>query len=283
LSASSEPTQSRFARHLHEGQLALALEITPPKSLLPGVLVRRAALLGSAADAVNVIQRPGRLSSLDACIALLERGIDTVWHLVTRGRTREEIHVDLLKAQRAGLHQILCILGDHTVMERVESPTVREAVAMTREQLPSALIGATFNQYAPDRARALHNLLRKCDAGAAYVQTQPAFDPVGFSQVAREIRQHRPKVAVVPMVIPLVTIEAMDRIERRLGIQVPAGLRSRVLAGPESAWEAFSEIVAGLAATGDVQGLAVMTFETDPPPGTGERILGALRRVGIDG
>ncbi|MBE0612003.1 MAG: hypothetical protein IH609_21665, partial [Dehalococcoidia bacterium] len=55
-----------FAEKLDAGQFAVALEITPPQRDLPKVLLRRARLLGTAAQAINVIQRPGRQSSLDA-------------------------------------------------------------------------------------------------------------------------------------------------------------------------------------------------------------------------
>ena len=59
-----------FGALLDARRFPVALEITPPQTLLRGVLLRRAGLLGPAASAVNVIQRPGRLSSLDASIAL---------------------------------------------------------------------------------------------------------------------------------------------------------------------------------------------------------------------
>lgn len=268
-----------FARRLREGPLALSLEITPPKTMLPGVLSRRATLLGGAVDAINVIQRPGRVPSLDASIALLQQDIDPVWHLVTRGRTRDEIATDLARAREAGLRNALCILGDHVPEHHVDSPTVREVVSMAHQALPGGLIGATFNQYAPGREKALLNLRRKCEAGATYVQTQPAFDPDAFAEVARWLHSELPGVAIVPMVIPLLSTNAVDRIESRLGIEVPGELRRVVAAGEESAWAGFERIVGGLIASGEVQGLAIMTFEMDPPQGTAERIVRALRRT----
>lgn len=272
---------SDFARCLRSGRIALTLEITPPRKMLPGVLARRASLLGEAVGAVNVIQRTGRLTSLDACIALLERGLSPVWHLVVRGRSREEIATEIERARAAGIDQVLCILGDHAPATPVKSPTVRDVVAMVREALPDALIGATFNQYTGDLEKALRNLGGKCAAGATYVQTQPAFDPESFGRTCGEIRARHPEVAVVPMVMPLLAPEAVDRIEKRLKITVPDRLREQVADGPDAAWKAFESTVTGLVESAVVQGLAVMTYEMDPPPETGERIVAALRSAGV--
>jgi hypothetical protein len=54
---------SAFAGRLSGPRLAVALEITPPKKRLDEVLPRRARLMGSQADAINVIQRPDRLTA----------------------------------------------------------------------------------------------------------------------------------------------------------------------------------------------------------------------------
>lgn len=43
-----------FARKLDAGEFAVALEITPPQRHMPRVLLRRAGLLGGAAQAINL-------------------------------------------------------------------------------------------------------------------------------------------------------------------------------------------------------------------------------------
>ena len=68
---------SAFAERLSRGGFAVALEITPPKKRLEEVLLRRARLLPGV-DAINVIQRPDRLSSLDASLLLAPRDGSTV-------------------------------------------------------------------------------------------------------------------------------------------------------------------------------------------------------------
>src|SRR5438045_3502700 len=116
----------RFADELTAGRCPVALEITPPQRSLPAVLLRRARLLGSRACAINVIQRADRQSSLEASIELLGAGIDPAWHLVTHGRSHDAVELDLRAASAAGVHQVLCLRGDHEVEQAVASPSIRE-------------------------------------------------------------------------------------------------------------------------------------------------------------
>lgn len=271
-----------FAEQLGAGgSCPVAVEITPPQKPLPQVLLRRARLLAPLACAVNVIQRPGRQPSLDASLALRAEGIEPVWHLVTRGRPRAELAAEIERAAAGGLRQVLCILGDHAPAAPAgDAPPIREVVAMAAAAMPGAVLGATFNQYAPDRAAALRNLVPKLAAGASYVQAQPVFDVAALAGAIAPVRAAAPRVRVVPMVMPLLDGEAALKIEARLGVTLPRELHERVAASPESAWALFDETVARLLSEDLADGLAVMTFETDPPPETGARILAALRAAG---
>lgn len=271
-----------FAEKLDAGQFAVALEITPPQRDLPKVLLRRARLLGAAAQAINVIQRPGRQSSLDASLNLKAAGMEPAWHLVTRGRTREELQADLARAAAGGIGQVLCILGDHTAGEAADGVTIRDAVTMTRETLPGAIVGATLNQYGRDEQAVLKNLLPKLRAGATYVQTQPVFELEPLERYAQAIDRALPEARVIAMAMPLVSLEAAMRIEERLGVSLPPGLKD-VLAGgdPEAAWGTFTATIRALAESPLVDGVAIMTFEMDTPAEMGERILAALRAAGV--
>jgi methylenetetrahydrofolate reductase (NADPH) len=271
-----------FAQKLDAGEFAVALEITPPQRHMPRVLLRRAGLLGGAAQAINVIQRPGRQSSLDASLELKAAGIEPAWHLVTRGRSRADIASDLERAATGGIGQVLCILGDHAASDTPDTPTIREAIALTRTALPGAIVGATLNQYGPDEAAVLKNLVPKLRAGASYVQTQPVFDMGTLERFATAIEREAPETAVVAMAMPLLSLEAALRIEERLAIALPRALKE-VLAGGdlEAAWGAFAATIRSLADSALVDGVAIMTFEMDPPREMGDRILASLRAAGV--
>ena len=274
----------RFLRRLDEGKFAVALEITPPQKPLPRVLLRRAGLLGEAAQAVNVIQRPGRQSSLDASVLLRAQGVEPCWHLVTRGRARAEIAADLEAARAADIDQVLCILGDHPAADIRDAPSIREVVAMTREVLPGACIGATLNQYGKDPEAVIRNLMPKLRAGASYVQTQPAFEATAIEQFALAVDRELPQTRVIAMAMPLLSIEEGERLEQRLNIRLPDALREVLASGNEDlAWSAFAASLESLVAAPYIDGVAIMTFEMDATPDTGERIVAALRNAGAVG
>jgi methylenetetrahydrofolate reductase (NADPH) len=270
-----------FAERLARGEFPVALEITPPLQSRPAILHRRATLLGDAASAVNVIQRPGRQPSLEAACELLAGGLEPVWHLVNRGSTRAGVAADVATARDAGIRNVLCIRGDHDAPDTADTPTIREVVATVRDHLPGALIGATLNQYTPDRAAALKNLWPKLAEGATYVQTQPVFELATLAPLAAEVRARVPGTRIVAMAMPIPDSATLQRVSARLGIEPPAGLAARLASGPAAAWQAFAEVLSTLRASPLIDGVAIMTFEMDPPPGTGIEIVRALRAAGI--
>jgi methylenetetrahydrofolate reductase (NADPH) len=268
-----------LADSLAAGRFTVALEITPPKNSLPRVLQRRARLLGDAPGAINVIQRPGRQSSLEAAVELRTAGIEPVWHLVTRGRSRASLEADLASAHAAGIHNILCIRGDHDTAEP-DQLTIRDTCEAASRNA-DALVGATLNQYVADRAAVLRNLLPKLRAGARYVQTQPVFDLDALRPVAESVLDASPDTRIVAMAMPLTSLEAATRIESRLGVALPPSIRARLSSGDEDApWHAFAETLAALVESPLVSGVALMTFEIDAPPETAARMLAALRAAG---
>lgn len=265
-----------FAESLASRRFALALEITPPQRSLPRVLGRRAGLLADAAEAINVIQRPDRQSSLEASGELVGLGAHPAWHLVTRGRTEAMIAADLDRAAASNIRQILCIRGDHDVEPGAPEVTIRRAIELAAARMPGALIGATLNQYVRDRPAALKNLLPKLAAGASYVQTQPVFDLAALTPLAGEVKAHVPGTSIIAMAMPLVSAAAASGIAARLGIELPGAGEG----GVDAAWERFAMILAELVESPLVDGVAIMTYEMDPHPETGERILQALRLAG---
>lgn len=271
-----------FAAGLATRHFAVALEVTPPQRPLPSVLLRRARLLGGYAGAIDVIQRPDRQSSLDACRTLVHAGLAPVWHLVNRGRTRAAILADLATAATDGITQVLCVRGDHRAADGSDTPPIREVIALARERLPNALIGATLNQYTPDGRAVLRNLLPKLAAGAGYVQTQPVFDLERLRPFAEAVRAASPATKIVPMAIPLLSVAPAAQLAARLGITLPHRVYEDLQQGGAAAgWPAFDETLASLVASPLVDGVAIMTFELDPAPEVGYRIVAALRAAGI--
>ncbi len=271
-----------FAARLKNRDFAVALEITPPQKVLTKVLLRRATLLGQAAQAVNVIQRPGRQSSLDASLELRAAGLEPAWHVVTRGSTRAAIRADLERAREGGIQQILCILGDHSAESGPDTPSIKEVVSNACEYVPGAIVGATLNQYAKDHAAALKNLMPKLAAGASYIQTQPVFGLDALEPFARAVEREAPETRIVAMAMPLLTLEAAERVEVRIGIALPSELKQVLATGDEeAAWGSFTATIRELVRAPYIDGVAIMTYEMDPPPETGQRIVQSLQAAGV--
>ena len=267
-----------FREAMTRGAFPVSLEITPPRTSKPAVLLRRARLLDACTLTVNVIQRPERQSSLEAALALRGEGLEPIWHLATGGRTAAEVVGDIVRAREGGIGHVLCLRGDHVA----DSPgiRVREAIGLVREHGPEMAIGAALDQYQEDE-RADRILAGKLRAGATSVWTQPVFDPAPLLRSAGFVKAVRPDAHVVAMAMPLLTPESLDAISERLRIPAPEALRQRIEAGEEEAWGAFEETLAELARVDLVDAVAIMTYRADPPAGTGERIIAALQRAGI--
>lgn len=259
-------------------RFGVALEITPPREPSPAILLRRARLLGASADSIHVIQRPGRQTSLEASLELERAGLTAVWHVVNRGRGAAEIEREIERAARAGLRAALVVRGEGAIADPPDSPPLREVVARIRAALPGARVGVTLNPYV-DPTRSLANLWPKLEAGAAFIQTQPVFAAATLHGVGAAIRARAPRVAIVPMVIPLLSAAAAEKLALRLRLPLPGGLVERLARGGEAAgWELFAQTVRDLRVSGVADGVAVMTQEMDPDAGFAERLRSALRR-----
>ena len=238
-------------------QVGVALEITPPRELRPEILLRRARLI--PADTVHVIQRPDRLPSLEASLLLADAGLEPVWHVVNRARSRAEIETDLRRAGNGGIRRALCVRGEGDDKDGPTTPRIWEVVARLRDAWPDGSIGVTLNQYGP-RERVLENLFRKLDAGADFVQTQPVFDLGIFESLAREVKSRAPDVALVPMLMPAVPRAAAEIVTRRLGVPLPTTSGADGWGG----WEGFVGTFRALARGRLADGVAILTPTMDP-------------------
>ena len=271
----------RFVRRLQEGSFAVTLEITPPKKPLPEVLRKRARMLGESADAINVIQRPGRTSSLAASIELLAADLEPVLHIANRGRSRVELAAEIAMAEQVGIRSVLCIRGDHDDRDREDTPKLRELVGMICNGLPEGLVGATANQYGSED-RVLRNLLPKLQAGVQFVQTQPVFEWEKFRALANAIKQRSPETFLVPMLMPMLSADSARSVGERLGVRLPEAMLTRLEQSGEAAgWQLFAEQLQRLHESPLADGIALMTREMDPPEVVTQRIaqmIAALRK-----
>lgn len=266
---------SSFAEKLARGHFVVSLEITPPARWRPAVLARRASALGDRPDAVDVIQRAGRIPSIAAARWLARRGHQPIWHLVTRGRSRAQLIAEIERAGEAGLGLTLCLQGEGDLAQGVR---VRDAVAELRRRLPTSWVGVSFDPYAT-REPSLRWLRAKLDAGARFVQTQPVFAIEVLDPLVAILARHHPDVALLPMLVPLISAPAARRLGQRLGIGLPDRLLTRLHDGGETAgWAVFEKTLGALACHERIAGATLMTFEIDPSAALLQRLGRAVDR-----
>jgi 5,10-methylenetetrahydrofolate reductase len=256
--------------------LRIALEITPPRERRTEILLRRARLLGARASSVHVIERRERQPSVEAALELRQHGIAAVWHLVSRGQSESDCAASIERAARGGLRSALVVRGEPGPAEVTPPPTLVSLVRRLREADPGGRIGVTADPYA-ERQRVERLLAPKLEAGADFVQTQPVFALATLAPLAESIRRRIPRVEIVPMLIPLLSVASAERLGERLRVPLPETLLHGLeREGEPFGWRAFAALVAELGRSGLCDALAVMTQEADPPKAFAERLSAAL-------
>jgi 5,10-methylenetetrahydrofolate reductase len=273
-------------RHKRRGhkmtETRLTLEITPPAKPTTEVLLRRARAMGGLPRAINVISRQDRWGSLEASEVLRRHGLNPVWHLANRGRSRSQIETEITFARAAGIDRVLCLRGEYKAADTAETPKICELVAILGDQLPRIDISITLNHHAEPSA-VLRNLWPKLSSGATGIQTQVCFDLDRLIPVASEIKQRFPETRIAPMILPVLSRQSAIRIARRLSISFPETILGNLDCGGEAAgWRHFASLVHEIDRSSLFDGIALMT-PIDVSPEFAQKVAFALGDAGIRG
>ena len=101
---------------LAAGKFAVTAELGPPKSADTSVIASKAEILADCTDAVNITDNQTavvRVSSLVASHLTHEAGCEPVMQLTCRDRNRLAMQADILGMNALGIHNLLCLTGDH--------------------------------------------------------------------------------------------------------------------------------------------------------------------------
>jgi methylenetetrahydrofolate reductase (NADPH) len=154
-------------------------------------LLRQGEILRPAVDAVQISDSAEmHMSSVAAAALLIQQGIDPIVHMNCRDRNRIALHKDLVGAGALGVTSVLVMrgkkipdrkkLGVRTVFDIPALEFMAYIQNLKQDQdtsLPSEfLVGANAEIFNPEADWTPKNLIRKCDAGANFVQLQVCFD-----------------------------------------------------------------------------------------------------------
>ena len=244
----SVETPSKLQKIIASGQLAVTSEVGPPRSADGAVIEHKAKMIADYVDGINVTDNQTsvcRICSLACCIRIKLLGLDPILQMVTRDRNRIALQSDILGAASFGIHNMLCLTGDHqhfgdhpkcaNVFD-LDSVQLIQTVKMMRDEgrllgghefdvRPQMFIGAAANPFAgPNVAMRAVRLAKKAAAGVQFIQTQCIYNLDKFKEFMKLIvdRGLHEKVAILAGITPLKNVGMAKYMQKRVpGMDVP--------------------------------------------------------------
>jgi len=286
--------QSRLKETLAGGGFAVTAECGPPRGANADAIHKKGDLLKGFVDAVNVTDNQTavvRMSSLAACVHLLEMGIEPVMQMVTRDRNRIALQSDILGAYSLGIRNVLCLSGDHQSLGSqpeamnvfdIDSVNLLHAVHVMRHEgkdmsgftlnvAPDMFIGAAENPFADPLAYRVVRLAKKIAAGADFIQTQCVYNLPRFKEWIRLAREEglTDKIYILAGITPLKSAKMARFMATKVaGMDMPEEIIKRMsaVAGPKATEEGLKialETIAELRNIPGVRGIHIMAIEAE--------------------
>lgn len=257
-------TRTALESKLANGRFVVAVEMEPPRSFDVGKLIAAAETLASAGtDVIDVADSPMakmRMSAWAACRLIQERGIETVLHFPTRGRNLLRLQGDLLGAAALGIRNLFVCVGDPVTIGDYPQGSDNVDVTATgllaivnqgfnegRDRAGSSIgeptsffTGAAVAPNAADLERECRLLVRKVDAGARFLLSQPVYDvePLRRLRAMFERVAGRPlDVPILAGVLPIHTARHAEFLHNEVpGVVIPDHVRDRLRAAGDNGW-----------------------------------------------
>jgi methylenetetrahydrofolate reductase (NADPH) len=206
---------SRLERLLREGHFAVTSELGPPQSADGEVIRNKARLLKGFADAVNITDNQTaivRMSSIGAGAIVVQEGLEPIIQMTCRDRNRLAIQSDLMGAHALGIHNLLCLTGDHQSfgnhphaknVHDLDSLQLTQMVVSMRDEgkfdcgdemegsEPRFFVGAAANPFGDPFEWRPYRLKKKVESGADFIQTQLIYNIERFAEFMEKVRDLR--------------------------------------------------------------------------------------------
>ncbi len=250
-----EAPVSLLEANLRTGEFTCTAEIAPPLSAATGSICEKSGYLCDWVPAANFTDNASasaRMGSLASSKICLDSGLEPVMQLQARDRSRVVIESDAMGAAGLGIHNILCLTGDHhrfgpgpvSKPDQFDMDAVQMLWLLRRMRDDGKYIDGRNIKYRPEfflgaaaspfGAYPKYEALRaekKVNAGAQFIQTQPIFDYDGFLIWLEELdkRNLLDKVYVLAGMIPLKSARAAHFMADEVpGVKIPADIVARM-------------------------------------------------------
>ncbi len=182
-----------FKDSLRTKDFVVTAHVNLPQAPDADSVIRQGEILRPAVDAVQLTDNPGghvQMSGIAAAALLLQQGIDPIVHMTCRDRNRIALQSDFIGAVALGVTSVLVMRGKEIPRSKklkvrnVFDAPAKELMAFIRNLkdaptdtlVSDSLVGAAAELFDPDANWTPDNLIKKCDAGANFVQMQLCFD-----------------------------------------------------------------------------------------------------------
>jgi methylenetetrahydrofolate reductase (NADPH) len=246
---------SNLERVLAEGRFAVTAELGPPRGCDAAAVRKKAQVLKGWVDAANVTDNQAavvRMSSIATGLLMIAEGLEPIVQMTCRDRNRLAMQSDLLGAAAHGVHNLLCLSGDH--QSKGDHPGAKNVYDIDSIQLvsmvrgmrdesryqngkdipgggPRLFIGAAENPFADPVAIRPYRLGKKVLAGADFIQTQLIYDVPRFREFMKKVVDlglHE-KTAILAGVGPVKSPDMVRHLRLNVpGLAVPESIDARL-------------------------------------------------------
>ena len=259
-------------------------------------LLRQGEILRPAVDAVQLSDSAQiHMSGIAAAALLIQQGIDPIVHMNCRDRNRIALQKDLIGAAALGVTSVLLMRGK-TIPDgnKLDARNVFDIPALElmayiqilkqaedTSLVSEFLVGANAKVFDPEADWTPTNLIRKCDAGANFIQLQICFDlDVARNYMARIVASKLThKVSFIMALAPLPSADVARWVRENVkGALVPEPIIERLeqASNPErEGIEICAELMQELATIPGVSGINLLTL------GKLEAIPAAIEASGV--
>lgn len=276
---------SLFHRRLAAGQPVITGEIAPPKGAGRQAVERLVTGLDGCVDAINFTDNQrgiARMSALGAGIIAQQLGADSIVQVTCQNRNRLALQADLLSGAALGIHNYLCMTGDHP--RSGDHPETKHVLDLNSFQLlrmfrtlrdhhcfqsgaelksdaPRFFLGGVANPNIERVAR----LEKKIEAGAEFIQTQIIFDTARFREWMADARAaglHQQAYILAGVLIPRAPRTVIYLQENLPGMRIPPQVIERMQQADDPEHEGVqlaAELVNDLLSIEGVAGVHLMS------------------------
>ena len=245
---------SNLEKILKAGHFAFTGELGPPRGANVEHVREKAQPLIGNVDMVNITDNQTamvRMSSWAAALIVKEEGLEPNYQMVCRDRNRLAMQSDILGAYAHGIHNILCLSGDH--QQFGDHPNAKgvydidsiQLVSMIKKMRdegkflggadidvpPKLFIGAAANPFAEPFEWRVHRLAKKVTAGADFIQTQCVFNMEKMREWVKRANDMglTEKTYILPGVTPMKSLGMAKYMKAKVpGMDVPDEIIDRL-------------------------------------------------------